>query len=73
MNKAAVLAKIESAKNQMGAAEADLDRVIRDIRIAPRAQKTTISDALQKAFAELRAARARLVELEQLVVADPDD
>jgi hypothetical protein len=73
MNKAAVLAKIEAAKNEMTAASSDLERILREIKIAPRAEKTKISEVVEKAFAELRAARAKLVELEQELGADPDD
>ena len=73
MKKRAVLAKIDAAKTELTAAEADLDKVLREIRMAPRAEKTAISEVVQKAFTELRAARAKLVELEEDLVAEPDD
>jgi hypothetical protein len=73
MKKKAVLAKIVAAKTEMTAAETDLDKVLREIRMAPRAEKTAISEVVQKAFAELRAARIKLVELEEELSAEPDD
>jgi hypothetical protein len=70
MKTSAILAKIEEATREMAAAEGDLDRLLREIRVAPRAEKTTISEVVQKAFAELRAARSKLVELQEDLIAD---
>lgn len=72
MNKKALLDKLQAAKTEMNAAEADLEKLLREIRVAPRAEKTTMSDVVQKAFAELRSAKARLLELEELVVEEAD-
>ena len=72
MNKKALLEKIAAAKVEMGAAEVDLEKVLREIRVAPRAEKTTMSDVVQKAFVELRSAKARLLELETLVAEEAD-
>lgn len=67
-----LLSKIESAKTGLSDAEGDLEKVLREIRIAPRAQKTTISAVVEDAFAKLRAARATLGDLEEIVVKDED-
>ena len=72
MNKKALLDKLQAAKTEMNAAEADLEKLLREIRVAPRAEKTTMSDVGQQAFAELRSAMARLLELEELVVEEAD-
>ena len=70
MKTTAILAKIEEATREMTAAESDLDRILREIRVAPRAEKTTISEVVQKAFSELRNARSKLVELQEELRAD---
>ncbi len=72
IKKELVLSKIESAKQEMSDAEGDLEKVLREISIAPRAQKTTISAVVETAFAKLRAARATLGDLEEIVVKDED-
>jgi hypothetical protein len=73
VEKKAMLAKIEAAKREIVAAEGDLDKVLRAIDAAPRAEKTTISDVVRTAFADVQAARKRLGELEKLIADDTDD
>ena len=46
--------EVRVAKNGVADAESDLAR----LEVAPRAEKTTISDALHNAFQKLRDARA---------------
>ena len=64
-----LLQEIRSAKDAVADAEGDLTRLLREVRAAVRAEKTTISDALQKAFDKLHAAREQLVRLEKLALA----
>ena len=64
-----LLQEIKSAKDAVARAEGDLARLLREIQTAVRAEKTTISEALQKAFDKLRAARGQLVRLEKLALA----
>lgn len=64
-----LLHEIKSAKDAVADAEGDLARILREVRAAVRAEKTTISEALQKAFDKLRAARGQLVRLEKLALA----
>lgn len=64
-----LLQEIKSAKNAVADAEGDLTRLLREVRTAVRAEKTTISDALQKAFDKLSVAREQLVRLEKLALA----
>ncbi|HEX8791733.1 MAG TPA: hypothetical protein VF765_12345 [Polyangiaceae bacterium] len=64
-----LLQEIKSAKDAVADAEGDLTRLLREVQAAVRAEKTTISEALQKAFDKLRAARGQLVRLEKLALA----
>jgi hypothetical protein len=63
--------KLEGAINEVMAAENALESVLRTIEFQPRAEKTTISDAVQVAFERLRVARRELIELREL--AEKDD
>jgi hypothetical protein len=67
MNDKLVLEEIRAAKSGVAAAENDLARLLSEIQVAPRAEKTTISEALHNAFQKLRDAREHLGKLEQLV------
>jgi len=64
-----LIQEIKSAKDAVADAEGDLARLLRELQAAVRADKTTISEALQKAFDKLRAARGQLVRLEKLALA----
>ena len=64
-----LLQEIKSAKDAVADAEGDLSRLLGEIKSGVRAEKTTISEALQKAFDKLRAARGQLVRLEKLALA----
>lgn len=62
-----LLSKIEASKRVVADAEEDLARALRGVQSAPRASKTTITDAVKEALAKLRAARADLDDLGKLV------
>jgi hypothetical protein len=64
-----ILQEILSAKDAVADAEGDLSRLLREVKSGLRAEKTTISEALQKAFDKLRAARGQLVRLDNLAFA----
>ena len=64
-----LLQEIKSAKDAVADAEGDLARLLGEIQTGVRAEKTTISEALQKAFDKLRTVRERLVRLEKLALA----
>ncbi len=65
-----LLQEIKSAKDAVADAEGDITRLLREVQTAVRAEKTTIiSEALQKAFDKLRAARGQLDRLEELALA----
>jgi len=72
MNDKIVLEEIRVAKDAVADAVNQLDRLLKEIEIAPRAEKTTISEALHNAFQKLRDAREHLGKLETLIEAKGD-
>ena len=52
---------------EVGAAESDLAELLRTMNSAPRAEKTTISAAVQDALARLTHARKSLIALQELI------
>ena len=62
-----ILEKISVAKRDISEAEMELERVIGEIQMSPRAEKTTISKVVEDALAKVRAARTNLSELEKFV------
>lgn len=70
MNRALLSSKVEAAKREVMEAEVELERILADLRVMARAEKTTISAALESAFTKLRAARRDLEELDQLLAHD---
>lgn len=67
-----VMEEIRQAKNGVADAENDLAKLLSEIQAAPRAEKTTISEALHEAFLKLRHAREHLGRLETLLRAKQD-
>lgn len=59
--------KIEAAKRHVAAAEAELDQLMKEVRVEPRSRKMTVSDVMQSAFDKLRAARSDVATLELLL------
>ena len=62
-----LVSKIHAAKQEMTEAEADLERLIRELRAKARAEKTSISEILEAAFEKLRRARGNVEALEKLI------
>jgi hypothetical protein len=65
------LERLAEAKRDINDAEANLAKVLREIDVAPRAEKVTVSQVVQDAFAKVRAVRAALNDLEELTKDDP--
>jgi hypothetical protein len=65
--------KLTAAIEEVTAAEAHLTTLFREIRLAPRAEKTTVSKAVEDALARLSAARASLIDLQTLVASEEED
>ncbi len=67
MDAAKLKSKIAAAKQRLLTAETEMEAALHQIGHAPRADKTIISSALSVAFAELKAARQDLTDLEQVI------
>ena len=67
MNDEMVLEELRAAKSGVIEAETHLSALLEDVEAAPRAEKTTISEALRDAFRKLRNAREHLGKLEKLI------
>jgi hypothetical protein len=59
-----LLPVISSARQELSEAESELDKVMGEIRVALRAEKTSIASVVEAAFARLRRAKSKLAELE---------
>ena len=66
---AVIKEKTAAARLELEYAEAGLGVALREVQVAPRAEKTTISLRLEEAFERMRAARQVLAELDALVTA----
>ena len=51
----------------MTEAEADIEKLLRELRAKARAEKTTIGEVLEAAFNKLRSARGTVEALEELI------
>ena len=60
MADAIVLEEIQAAEKGVAEAEIELERLMHDLQVAPRAEKTTISAVLENAFQKVRDAREHL-------------
>lgn len=63
--------QLEAAISEVTAAEHALDEVLSQLRVGTRAEKVTISAALENAFTRLRSSREALAKLRDLVDATP--
>jgi hypothetical protein len=70
MEKKILLEKITAAKMDITEAENDLEKLLREMQTAPRADKTTISKVVEDAFSKLRAVKTNLLDLEGVVNRD---
>lgn len=68
---AALRSKLDIALSEVTAAETALEIVLQGIRGGLRAEKVTVSAAVEEAFVRVRAARAKLAELREELVGDP--
>jgi hypothetical protein len=62
-----LLKKIDVAKDDVDAAEGELEKVLSEISVAPRAEKTTVSKVVEEAFGKLRSAKSDLDKLQELL------
>ena len=66
-----ILKNVSVTKQEIEDAERHLSKVLQELGAAPRAEKTTITDVVQTAFARLHAAREGLERLEKLIKGEP--
>jgi hypothetical protein len=71
MNKT-VRAKIHLATREMADAETELERVLKEMRIGSRAEKTTVTAVVEAALDRVRTARAAVASLDPLLGDDDD-
>ena len=62
-----LLEEIGRANSEIVQAADALQTLLRDLEVAPRAEKTTVSCVVSEAFERLRRARARLAQLQELI------
>jgi len=73
MNKnEAVRKRIDVARKELDDADDELAHLLNQMRVAPRAEKTTVSRVVEDALGKLRAARAHLSVLEQQLARDDE-
>jgi hypothetical protein len=65
--KKSALATLEAGKRAVEDAEAELERVLSELRVAPRAEKTAVSAAIESALSRVRTARASVVDAERML------
>ncbi len=69
MNEESLSTKIHAAKQDILDAEQALDRLVREIAVAARAEKTTVTANVEEALGKLRGAIANLDDLESELAA----
>jgi hypothetical protein len=72
MSKQAAIEKLELAKEKMAEAARALENTMSDIAVAPRAEKVSVSGAVESALSNLAAAKAAVDDLEKLLRKVPD-
>jgi hypothetical protein len=72
MKKLLIRSKIEEAEHQLTVAEEEFSAAIRDLRGAPRAEKTVTTTLIEDAVDKLKACRAKVSELKLLLDAEDD-
>ena len=55
---------------QLNDAEQELQQAIGALRTSPRSAKVTVSTLIEGAFDKLHAAKAKVIELQELLIAD---
>jgi hypothetical protein len=71
--KQTLLAKVTSATEEVGDAATALDKLLKDLKTAPRAEKTTISNIVEEAFTRLKAARVALSDAQKIIAKEAEE
>lgn len=67
-----VRANVEIAATEVSDAASDLDKLLREIKTSPRAEKTTVSKVVEDAFSRLKTARVALSDVQKVLEDDED-
>jgi len=67
MNKQAILDRIMIARQALNDAEVEVGKVLRELTLSVRADKTMIGEALEAAFSKVKRANEDLVDLEKSI------
>lgn len=67
MNKQLILDKIKLARQELTEAQDNVAKVLRELKVSPRADKSMISEELELAFGKVKRANDDLVDLQKLV------
>ena len=70
MDKQPILDKIAAARQELGEAEADLEKALTSLKVAARAEKAMIGKALEDAFSKVKHASKNLIDMERLIVSE---
>ena len=71
--KQTVLAKVKTAATEVSDAATDLDKLLKELKAAPRAEKTTVSKVVEEAFSRLKNARVALSDVEKILKKEAAD
>lgn len=71
--KQTILSKVQVAAKEVSESATDLDKLLSDLKSAPRAEKTTVSKIVEEAFSRLKNARAALSDIEKLVKKEAEE
>lgn len=71
--KQTILSKVQVAATEVSESVNDLDKLLSDLKSAPRAEKTTISKIVEEAFLRLKNARIALSDVETLVKKEKEE
>jgi hypothetical protein len=71
--KQTLLAKVTTATQEVSDAAAALDKLLKDLKTAPRAQKTTISQIVEEAFSRLKTARVALSDVQKILAKEVEE
>lgn len=61
----AALAALTAAKAEVASGERELERLLSEIAVAPRAEKTSVSRTIEQALQRLRSGRSKMEEAER--------
>jgi hypothetical protein len=64
------LSKLEEGKAAVEDAATKLETLLSELRVAPRAEKTSVSNAIETALERLRTARVKVQEAEKVIATE---